>query len=654
MQNEKANNILPNLLSKPVYNILIDENGQEYIGLPVTKASLVLDVDNVPITVKISELEESVKNLKNPGTDLNPGFGRLFLTGDASSIDFNDATEGAIDTKVYGVTLIGNCEDSLNNMELKNKLSILNYINNNNSEVMNQLAEDGIIFNYTEGEETVNKGIQLFLPNSTNTNEHEDGYLKFRKFSRLTNAWDSWHTIIDSYNITKFALGKSDKAKDSSKLEGLSPCTNTKTKGTVAVIDDMGILYLSDNISFRKQSSDGDFFEPTNQISIDGGNVLNFLVAGDVKFKSLNEAKELRILLESDESNNYFELNYGYNTEKKLSLTYFPNTNKNKIEFLPLKQWINFKDNQLLFDKSVVIGSQINGGRACDDGNIVIGTAGVNLDSDDIYRYSDRNVLIGVGVMNKTRQNVDETLSVKNNIAIGYNAAADYFGEKASHSGGNVFLGSYAGYTLKSVDMSIYIGYHAGVANSTNHQTYYRQSIFIGHRSGVAKEWTLPAEARNVIAIGAGALCDGQGQFQLGNSEVKPYAYAALQVRSDRRDKTDIRNTILGLDFLLKHRPVEFRWDLRDDYYIDSEEGENRIPIPKDGSKKRKRFHEGFIAQEVKEVMDEMGVDFAGYDDHSVNGGADVLSIGYEEYIPVIVKAIQELNEKIEMLKTRL
>jgi hypothetical protein len=50
------------------------------------------------------------------------------------------------------------------------------------------------------------------------------------------------------------------------------------------------------------------------------------------------------------------------------------------------------------------------------------------------------------------------------------------------------------------------------------------------------------------------------------------------------------------------------------------------------------------IAQEVKSVMDNKGIDFGGYQDHSVKGGEDVLSLGYSELIAPLIKAIQELN----------
>ena len=38
-------------------------------------------------------------------------------------------------------------------------------------------------------------------------------------------------------------------------------------------------------------------------------------------------------------------------------------------------------------------------------------------------------------------------------------------------------------------------------------------------------------------------------------------------------------------------------------------------------------------------------MDFGGFQDHAVNGGQDVLSLGYMELIAPLIKAVQELRE---------
>jgi hypothetical protein len=75
------------------------------------------------------------------------------------------------------------------------------------------------------------------------------------------------------------------------------------------------------------------------------------------------------------------------------------------------------------------------------------------------------------------------------------------------------------------------------------------------------------------------------------------------------------------------------------------------VSFEKDGSKKRARFHHGFIAQEVKAAADTLGVDFGGFQDHGVKGGEDVLSIGYDELISVLVKAVQQLKAELDAVK---
>ena len=156
--------------------------------------------------------------------------------------------------------------------------------------------------------------------------------------------------------------------------------------------------------------------------------------------------------------------------------------------------------------------------------------------------------------------------------------------------------------------------------------------------------------AVNCFGVGYSSQVTGSNQGQLGDSSVTVYAYGAVQNRSDARDKKDVQDTALGLDFIKALRPVDFRWDYRDDY---REDGKPLSDVVTDGSKKRARFHHGLIAQEVKAACKVAGVEFGGYQDHKVNGGEDVMSLGYEEFIAPLIKAVQELAAEVEMLKAR-
>ncbi len=153
----------------------------------------------------------------------------------------------------------------------------------------------------------------------------------------------------------------------------------------------------------------------------------------------------------------------------------------------------------------------------------------------------------------------------------------------------------------------------------------------------------------NCTGLGYGSDVTGSLQVQLGNTSVTVYAQKALVVRSDARDKLDIEDSPLGLNFIMKLRPRKYRMNSREAYF---EEGKERdFTATNDGSKAGKRPHYGLVAQEVKEVMNDLGVDFAGYLDSKVDGGEDVLSLGYAEFIAPMIKAIQQQQHMIEQLQ---
>ena len=217
------------------------------------------------------------------------------------------------------------------------------------------------------------------------------------------------------------------------------------------------------------------------------------------------------------------------------------------------------------------------------------------------------------------------------------------------------------------------IGYWALVSNTTgstntaigstalNSQTTATGNTAIGYAA-----ITNSANYSNIVGLGAQTEVTGNNQVQLGKSNTTTYAYGAVQNRSDVRDKADIRDTQLGLKFISSLRPVDFKWDMREDYRPDPLPGnateEERAAhlesaklanITHDGSKKRNRYHHGLIAQEVKAVLDAQGIDFGGYQDHKIAGGDDVLSIGYDELIAPLIKAVQELAARVAALEAR-
>lgn len=255
------------------------------------------------------------------------------------------------------------------------------------------------------------------------------------------------------------------------------------------------------------------------------------------------------------------------------------------------------------------------------------------------------------------------TSSDYDNIAFGYQAMEN--GGSFSNLGGrNMAIGSKAfqgfsdGYFSTAVGTeaaktgnftaSVCIGFSAG-GGSSNATTRDRNTC-VGYGSG----WNAPYN--NITCIGAQSNVTGSNQVQLGNSDTTTYVYGTVQNRSDARDKADIRDCTHGLNFIKHIRPVEFKWDLRSDYDEQTYVGDHMQVTrrTKDGSKKRNRYHCGVIAQEVENYLQANGKDWGGLQHHSVNGGEDVYSIGYDEFIGPLIKAVQELSAKVEALEDQL
>jgi len=119
---------------------------------------------------------------------------------------------------------------------------------------------------------------------------------------------------------------------------------------------------------------------------------------------------------------------------------------------------------------------------------------------------------------------------------------------------------------------------------------------------------------------------------------------------SDERAKTDVSDAELGFNFIKSLRPVSYKWveggkvdtGERDDdgnYIYQSIPGE--------------RTHWGFIAQEVKEAVDDAGVDFGGWILTDKDDPNSQQALRYDQFIAPLTKALQEAIAKIETLEAK-
>ena len=184
-------------------------------------------------------------------------------------------------------------------------------------------------------------------------------------------------------------------------------------------------------------------------------------------------------------------------------------------------------------------------------------------------------------------------------------------------------------------------------ANAGNTTTTGIENTIIGYNCEAED-----ATATNQIVIGNNCNGAADNAVHIGNNTnhiAAPFnsGDGSWSYTSDRRQKKDIEDDILGLDFIkdlktrtYKHKsPSEFpkAWKAYD--------ADDKEPMGGD-----KIIH-GFIAQEVKEALDKADVGtFQGWDEGK--DGRQRLSLG--SFVMPLIKAVQELSVQVEELKSKL
>lgn len=206
-----------------------------------------------------------------------------------------------------------------------------------------------------------------------------------------------------------------------------------------------------------------------------------------------------------------------------------------------------------------------------------------------------------------------------------------------------VSIGFKAG-QFRTAACTINIGAFSGQYNTSN-----TSNISIGFYTG---RWT--AGASNIIHVGWYAYNhNGYGtpnQTSIGRANNRTACvWVGWSNVSDNRDKTNITSLTdnLGINFVRKLRPVKFNWDKRTEYQ-DKCGFEYGV---KDGTLAETVKDYGFIAQEVELAAQQLGFKFDGvaYGDYQ-----DAYSVSYLEFVAVLVKALQKVNDDLDLIETHL
>ena len=298
---------------------------------------------------------------------------------------------------------------------------------------------------------------------------------------------------------------------------------------------------------------------------------------------------------------------------------------------------------------------------------------------NDILKQSTtnrHNVIIGHHAQEKADSSI-------NNVAIGPDAMGANKGE------GNTVLGPSALYGLSSSNnISNYnVAIGSAALNRADRYTEYSTvfgysamahdcsgySTVIGYRSAyedvnadyvtaIGSNTTFiyhsTSDNTNRTVIGYNVSSSDGNQIVFGSTSVTSIGgYAAWSNLSDKRFKKNIRENVIGLEFITKLNPVTYHLDIHklNKFHNDTIELELEEAI----LQQEAIVQSGFIAQEVEQAASDVGYNFSGIDKPKTQN--DNYSLRYEVFVVPIVKAVQEQQqmldeqlEKINLIKDKL
>jgi hypothetical protein len=209
------------------------------------------------------------------------------------------------------------------------------------------------------------------------------------------------------------------------------------------------------------------------------------------------------------------------------------------------------------------------------------------------------------------------------NVAVGASA-----GQSLTTGIANVLIGSTAGNNISTGPANVCVGQGAGSNLAANSSS----NTFVGDQTGTGignlTGFGNTCLGANATPSSASAFLE----FTLGSSvNVLRCQQTSITSLSDARDKKEIEELPVGLDFVKGLKPVKFVWDERD------ENGRHEV----------KDF--GFIAQDLKKSQEDANL--AETLKLVYESNPEKLEASYGKLIPVLVKAIQELTAKVETLE---
>jgi len=218
---------------------------------------------------------------------------------------------------------------------------------------------------------------------------------------------------------------------------------------------------------------------------------------------------------------------------------------------------------------------------------------------------------------------------------VGYNA-----GGVINSGNSNTAIGSGAGDLLTTGGSNVFIGLDAG-----NTETTGSNNICIGTSSDID---AVAADHQYIIGEGLTGTADDAIHIGDGTDHVRcDWGTDAVWDKvSDKRKKNIIGESVLGLDFINNLRSMEFTFKAPSEFPKEWNSYNKEIT-----ESRNKNVHHGLIAQDVRSALDKIGVDeFSGWSQDP--DGCQ--RVGDAAFIAPLIKAIQELTEKNNILSKRI
>ncbi|MAV16450.1 MAG: hypothetical protein CMG08_06565, partial [Candidatus Marinimicrobia bacterium] len=293
------------------------------------------------------------------------------------------------------------------------------------------------------------------------------------------------------------------------------------------------------------------------------------------------------------------------------------------------------------------LGGSIVGGEK----NIAIGNYAM-----DALTTGDYNVGVGYDALTDNTEGDFVT-------ALGYNALTNNTtGDNNTALGSATLMYNTTGEKNTAVGMNSQNATTTG-SNNTSMGDGAGDVITTGSNNVIIGESSDPSanNASNQIVIGQGATGLGDNYAVIGNASITRlyaaqdgagvlYANGTIQ-SSDRRIKKEINDLAYGLSFIKRLRPVSYYklhpkhypQELKDKFYPNGK-------IREHSDENLDRLQLGFIAQEVKELAEEMNIE-----NNIVSVDEDGFHrMDYEKIVVPLVKAVQEQQGQIEALQAQI